>query len=381
MKYFPFVWSTLWRKKARTIFTLLSIIIAFLLFGMLQGVNAAFQHGVDNANVNRLIVSSRISLTEPLPLSQMQQIATVDGVAHVTYAVWFGAYYQEQKNFIFAVPTEIDSYMATVPEVKVAPDQVDALKRNRSGILIGVEAAKKYGWKIGDRVPLHSTIWTRKADGQSDWTFDVVGIYDFTGDPRQTDGAIFNYSYFDEARAFGRGTVGWWIVNVKDPNRSGEIAKAIDKQFENSADETKSQSEKEFGQSFLKQYGDINFIVHAILGAVFFTLLFLTGNTMMQSVRERIPELAVLKTLGFSDNTVLGLVFAESLMLCGLAAAIGLGIAQLLFPGLKDTIGVATLPGSVLLTGAGVALLLALVTGLPPALSASRLNIVDALRR
>lgn len=379
MKYFPFLWATLWRKKARTIFTLLSIVVAFLLFGMLQGVNAAFQQGVDNANVNRLIVTSRISLTEPLPISQKQQIESVPGVAGVAYASWFGAYYQEPKNFVFATPVDIDDYLKVVPEVKIAPEQVAALKQNRSGLIVGVDLLKKYGWKIGDRVPLHSTIWVNKYDGTSDWPFDIVGIYDFTTDRSQNNGAFFNYTLFDEARTFGAGTVGWWIVSIRDPNQSAQIAGAIDKLFENSQDETKSQSEKEFTQSFLKQFGDINFIVKAILGAVFFTLLFLTGNTMMQSVRERIPELAVLKTLGFTDAKVTALVLAESLLLCLIAAALGLLIADLIFPMLKDTIGVVRLPTNVLVTGALVAVLLALATGGLPALRAQRLVIVDAL--
>jgi putative ABC transport system permease protein len=373
------IWATLWRKKTRTIFTILSILIAFLLFGMLQGVNAAFQQSVNSANVNRLIVSSKISLTEPLPFAQMSQIENVSGVTHVAPETWFGGYYQEPKNFVFALPTDIDRYLAAVPEISVAPDQLDALKRTRTGMLVGTVAARKYGWKIGDRVPLHSTIWTRKDDGTSDWALDVVGFYATTGDPNQTDGVIFNYSYFDEARAFARGTVGWWSVSVKDPNQSASIATEIDKLFENSTDETKTQSEKEFTQGFLKQYGDINFIVKAILGAVFFTLLFLTGNTMMQSVRERIPELAVLKTLGFTDAKVTALVLAESILLCVMAAALGLLAARGLFPLLKSVVGEAGLPGSVIVSGAVVALLLALATGLPPAWRARRLVIVDAL--
>ena len=379
MKYFPLIWAALWRKKTRTIFTLLSIIIAFLLFGMLQGVNAAFKQGVDNANVNRLVVTSRISLTEALPIAQMQQIESVGGVATVAHATWFGAYYQDPKNFIFAVPVDIDRYLKAVPEIQAAPEAIDALRHTRDGILVGLVAAKKYGWKIGDRVPLHSTIWTRKADGQSDWNFEVVGFYDFNGDKNQTDAALFNFDYFDEARAFRRGTVGWWVVSLKDPNQSAELAGAIDKLFLNSADETKTQSEKEFAQSFLKQFGDINFIVKAILFAVFFTLLFLTGNTMMQSVRERIPELAVLKTLGYSDLGVLTLVLVESVLLCLVAAALGLGAAELLFPLLKSVVGEVRLPGSVLVAGTVVALVLAVATGLPPAWRAKRLNIVDAL--
>lgn len=379
MKYFPFLWATLWRKKTRTIFTLLSIVIAFLLFGMLQGVNAAFQQGISNANVNRLIVASRISLTEPLPISQKQQIEAVAGVTGVASSSWFGAYYQEQKNFVFAVPVDIGDYLKVVPEVRIAPAQVEALKRTRTGIIMGMALMKKYGWKIGDRVSLHSTIWVRKDDGSSDWPFDIVGTYYFDGDESQDAGAFFNYSYFDEARSFGAGTVGWWVVSVKDPNQSAQIGAAIDKLFANSPDETKSQSEKEFTQSFMKQFGDINFIVKAILGAVFFTLLFLTGNTMMQSVRERIPELAVLKTLGFSDAKVTALVLAESLLLCLIAAALGLACADLLFPMLKNTIGLVSLPPRVIVVGAGVAVLLALATGGLPALRARRLVIVDAL--
>jgi len=379
MKYFPLLWATLWRKKTRTIFTLLSIVVAFLLFGMLQGVNAAFQQGVSNANVNRLIVTSKISLTEPLPVSQQQQIAAVPGVAGVASALWFGAYYQDPRNFVFATPVQIDDYLHVIPEIKIAPEQVEALKHNRTGLIVGEELMQKYGWKIGQRISLHSTIWVNKYDGTSDWPFDIVGTYDFTGDRSQTLGALFNYTYIDEARTFGTGRIGWWVVSVDDPNHSAQIGAAIDKLFENSQDETKSQSEKEFTQSFLKQLGDINFIVKAILGAVFFTLLFLTGNTMMQSVRERIPELAVLKTLGFTDAQVTTLVLAESLLLCLIAAALGLLLADLIFPALKNTIGTVSLPREVLLTGAAVAVLLALATGGLPALRARRLVIVDAL--
>ncbi|MGH8444785.1 MAG: ABC transporter permease [Solimonas sp.] len=379
MKYFPLLWATLWRKKARTIFTLLSIVIAFLLFGMLQGVNAAFQQSVNSANVNRLITASRISLTEPLPISQKQLIEAVPGVVGAAYASWFGSYYQEERNFLFASPVDIDDYLKVVPEVKIDPAQVEELKRTRTGIIVGVDLLQKYGWKVGDRIPLHSTIWVKKDDGTSDWPFDIVGTYDFPTDRSQNNGALFNYTYFDEARTFGTGTIGWWIVSVRDPGQSAQIAGQIDKLFENSPDETKTQSEKEFTQSFLKQYGDINFIVKAILGAVFFTLLFLTGNTMMQAVRERIPELAVLKTLGFTDARVTALVLAESLLLCVIAAALGLLLASLLFPMLKSTLGVVKLPTSVLVSGAGIAILLALATGGLPALRAKRLVIVDAL--
>jgi putative ABC transport system permease protein len=343
---------------------------------MLQGVIGAFDRALENAAVDRLTVVSKVSFTEPRPYGYLSQVASIAGVAGVSHLSWFGTYYQDNKNIVFSFPTDPRSYFALYPEIKLPAAQLDALVRTRTGAVIGTELAKKYGWKVGDRVPLHSVIWT-KAGGSSDWEFDIVGVFD--GPSNFAQSFYFNYDYFEEARSFGKGTVGWLIVKVANPAQAPQVAAAIDTRFANSPDETKTQTEKEFTMSFIKQQGDINFIVRAILGAVFFTLLFLTGNTMMQAVRERIPELAVLKTLGFSDTAVLLLVLAESLLLCLVAAAIGLAIASAVFPALKDIIGVVRLPGQVLALGATIAVLLALVTGLPPAWRAKRLNIVDAL--
>ena len=379
MKYFPLLWAALWRKKARTIFTLLSITVAFLLFGMLQGVNAGFNQAVEKANVNRLITTSSIALTENLPYGDMAQIEALPGVARVAHATWFGPYYQDPKNFVFSFPVEPDRYFAIYPELVLPKEQLDAFIQTRTGAVIGAALARKYGWKIGDRVPLHSTIWT-KPDGTSDWSFDVVGIYESPSDRAQESAFFFNYKYFDEGRSFGKGQVGWYIVQVKDPTQSAQVAAAVDKLFANSPDETKTETEKEFQQAFLKQLGDINMIVTYILFAVFFALLFATGSTMMQSVRERVPELAVLKTLGFSDTAMLTLVLCESLLLCLLAAALGLIAAWALFPMLKDTLGVVKLPTPVIVEGVVVAALLAFVTGIFPAWRAKRLDIVEALR-
>lgn len=379
MKYFPLLWAALWRKKARTIFTLLSILVAFLLFGMLQGVNSAFNQAVEKANVNRLITTSSIALTENLPYADMAQIEALPGVANVAHASWFGPYYQDPKNFIFTFPVEPDRYFLVYPELILPKDQLEAFEHTRTGAVIGADLARKYGWKIGDRVPLHSTIWT-KPDGTSDWNFDVVGIYQVPSDRAQESAFFFNYKYFDEGRSFGKGTVGWYIIQVKDPTQSAQVAATVDKLFANSTDETKTETEKEFQQAFLKQIGDINMIVTYILFAVFFALLFATGSTMMQSVRERVPELAVLKTLGFSDTAMLTLVLCESTLLCLLAAALGLLTAWALFPGLKDVIGVVKLPAPVIVEGIVVALLLAFVTGIVPAWRAKRLDIVEALR-
>jgi putative ABC transport system permease protein len=378
MKYLPLIWSALKRKKTRTIFTLLSIVVAFLLFGMLQGVNSAFQATVDRANVNRLIVASAVSFTESLPYSYLGQIETVPGVEAVAHQTWFGAYFQDPKNFVFSFPIEPDRFVQVFNEYQIAPGQLDAFQRTRTGAIIGEGLAKKNGWKIGDRVPLHSTIWT-KADGTSDWTFDIVGIYRVPEDPNRANQFLFNYDYFNEGRNFGKGYIGWCIVKVKDPAQSASIAQAIDKHFANSSYETETKTEKEFQQTFLKQIGDINFIVTRILFAVFFALLFATGSSLMQSVRERVPELAVLKTVGFTDQAVLLLVFAESMLLCVLAAVMGLGLAAALFPSFKDVFGAVRVPPAVIAEGIALAALLAVCTGLPPAWRAKRLNIVDAL--
>jgi putative ABC transport system permease protein len=378
MKYIPLIWAGLWRKRARTIFTLLSILVAFLLFGLLQGVNSAFDRGIQGANVNRLYVENRVTFTEPLPYSYLSQIEAVPGVNGVAWASWFGTYYQDPKNFVFSFPVDAERYFDLYPEDRLPKDQLNALIHTRTGAVIGSELAKKYGWKIGDHVPLHSTIWT-KPDGTSDWTFDIVGIYDDPEDPARANQFFFNHTYFDEGRSFGKGTVGWYIVRIADPSKAAEITQTIDNLFANSSDETRTLTEKENAQSFLKQLGDINFMVTAIVGAVFFTLLFLTGNTMMQSIRERIPELAVLKTIGFSDSGVLLLVLGEALMLCLASAILGLAAATAIFPAMRDVAGVVSLPKVVIVIGLGAAVLLAFVTGLPPAWRARSLNIVDAL--
>lgn len=380
MKFIPLIWAMLWRKKVRTSLTLLSIMIAFLLFGMLQGVNSAFKQTIERSNVNRLVVTNRISITESLPYAYMQQIEALPGVERVSHESWFGPYYQDPKNFIAAFPVEPEREFPAHPEYLLPKDQLAALEHTRDGAVVGASLAKKYGWKIGDRIPLHSTIWVKASDGNSDWDFTLVGIYQDPADSSREDAMFFNYKYFDEARSFAKGLVGWYIVVVKDPSQSAQVAKAIDDHFANSPDETKAQTEKEFQQSFMKQIGDINLIVTYILFAVFFALLFAVGSTVMQAVREQVPELAVLKTLGFSDTRMLVLVLVQSLTLCIVAALLGLGIAELLFPALRNTLGVVKLPATVIAEGVLMSALLAVATGIVPAWRAKRLVIVEALR-
>ncbi len=383
MKYVPLVWATLWRKKTRTIFTLLSVVVAFLLFGMLETVDYAFANpsgGITGAD--KLITVNKYSITLLLPFADVQQIRSVPGVAAVTWITWFGAYYQESKNFVFALPIDTETYFdLRKDEFNVSDGAMNAFRSTRSGALANQALLDKFGWKVGDKVPLHSTIWTQK-DGSLDWTFDIVGSYtakDATLQSAQSTSLLFHYELFDEARSFGKGNVGWFEERVADPQQAAEVAKRIDALFANSSDETKTQPANEFTMTFIKQFGDVGFVLRAILGAVFFTLLFLTGNTMMQSVRERIPELAVLKTLGFSGGTVLGLVILESLLLCLAAAVVGLALSFAALPIIRMGLQGVELPPVALLPGLGVAVLLALIVGLPPAVRAMRLNIVDAL--
>jgi putative ABC transport system permease protein len=376
MKYFPLLWSGLWRKRTRTMFTLLSVVAAFLLYGLLQGVNAWLSNAITDARVNRLYTVSRISFIEPLPLSYTQRIETVPGVDKVAYFNWFGGYYQDPTNQVQSYVVDVRRTFDVMREWKVAPAAIEKMAHTRNGAIVGESTARKYNWKVGDHVPLKTPIWTKK-DGSSSYDFEIVGIYTSAS---QNNIFLINYDYFDEARSFGNGSIGWLAFSIRDPTKSAQIAAAVDRMFRNSPNETKTQNEKEFAQAQIKQIGDIGFMVNAIVGAVMFTLLFLTGNTMMQSVRERIPELAVLKTVGFTDGMVTTLVLAESILLCVIAAFIGLGIAALLFPGLRAVVpGTVVLPMSVLGTGALAAILLALISGLPPAWRANRLAVVDAL--
>jgi putative ABC transport system permease protein len=378
MKYAGLVWAGLWRKKARTILTMLSIIVAFLLFGLLQGVNHGFNEVVENLNVNRLYTSAKTNMVDGLPISYLGRIKAVPDVEHVSHWTYFGGYYREAKNAIPAFATDPEPLFAIYKEIKIKPEYLDAMKRTRTGALVSEQLAKQYGWKVGDRIPLGTSIWTTK-EGSSTWYFDIVGTFDVSAYGVGFPSFYINYDYYDEAKAFGNGVVHYYLVSIADPRQATSVAKTIDTQFENSMNETRTQTESALAQANLKQIGDINFIVNAIVGAVLFTLLFLTANTMMQSVRARIPELAVLKTLGFSDGKVLGLVLAEAFILCILAALLGLLLAAMAFPSLRALVGDLPLPGSVIRLGVGIAALLALVSGLPPAVRAQRLNIVDAL--
>jgi putative ABC transport system permease protein len=378
MKFFPLVWSSLWRKKARTTFTLLSIVIAFLLFGLLQGVNAWLNAFSMGSSTNRLYVVSRVSQVQPLPSAYLHQIEAVPGIRRATYIAGISGYYQEKSNNLLALATDVKAFFDLYPDWRIAPEQLVAIERTRAGAIVAAPLMRAFGWKIGDRLPLRTSVF--KTDGSADWDFEIVGTYDVPSAPAEANRILVNYAYFDEARRMERGTAWAFVVAADDASRSAQICAAVDALFLNSANETVTQDEKAYVQEQLRQLGDVSLMANAIVAAVLFTLLFLTGNTMMQSVRERTPELAILKTVGFSDRSVTALVLIESLLLCVLAASLGLAAAAAVFPvAAAMGIGGAVLPLKVVAIGLGIAVMLALVSGLPPAWRAQRLVIVDAL--
>src|SRR3954468_19519755 len=341
MKYFKLIWAGLWRKKTRTIFTMLSIVVAFLLFGLLQGINQGFKLAVQDLNIDRLYVQA--TATDGMPISYMNRIKNVPGVVEVAHWNYFGGYYQTASNAIPAFATDVSELFKVYHEIEVKPEYMEAMQRTRTGALVSQQLAQKYNWKIGDRIPLGTSIWTTKG-GSSTWYFDLVGTFDASKFGGGFPSFYLNYAYFDEAAAFGNGVVHIAIVRIADPHQAARVSIAIDKLFENSSVETRTQTESAMMQSQLKQLGDINFIANAIVGAVLFTLLFLTANTMMQSVRERTSELAVLKTLGFSDTKVLTLILIEALLLCLFAAGVGLFLASAAFPAMKMFFGDFKMP-------------------------------------
>lgn len=383
MKFLTLVWSNLKRKKLRTALTLLSIFVAFLLFGLLCAVKEAFTAGVTVAGADRLVVRHKVSLIMTLPVTYKARMERIPGVAAATHFTWFNGIYQnEPKNFFGSFPIEPEAFLAMYPEYLLPEEQKQAWLKTRTGAIVGRALVDRFKWKIGDRVPLMSPIWPRKGDVA--WEFDIVGIYEGAKKGTDTSGFYFRYDYFDEARAIGEGLVGWYGAQVKEPDRAAEIAKAIDEEFANSPHETKAEPEGAFMQGFAQQIGDIGTILIAILSAVFFTILLVAGNTMSQAVRERTGEIGVLKAMGFTNERVLALVLAESCLIAAVGGLAGLGAAWLVTLGgspVPAMLPVFYLPPQQLVLGAAMVFGLGLLAGILPALQAMRLQIAVALRR
>ena len=379
-----FIRKNLGRKKLRTLFSGLSIVVAFLLFGLLGAVKNAFNLGVDLAAADRLISIHKVSLIQLLPISYLNRIAQIDGVEAVTHQTWFGGYHQDPKQQIPSFPTQPERLLQLYDEWIIDDTQQQNWLQNRTGALVGKTLADSKGWNVGDRIPIGSTIWPQ-SDGNRSWEFTIEAIFQDGGSGANEQAIYFHYDYFDEARQFGKGLVGWYIIRVSDPALSPQVATAVDAMTANSPAETKTTDEKAWVSGFAKQFGNIGLMITVIMGIVFFTMLLVSGNTMSQSVRERTSELAVLKTIGFSDQRILRMVLGESLLLSVVAGLIGLGLAAVMVVGVKQAMA-SFLPGiaftnATLITGVVLAILFGLITGALPAIRAMRLNVVTALAR
>ncbi len=380
MKFLPFIFRNLFRKKTRTVLTVGSIAVALFLFGLLVAIETALNAGVDVAGADRLIVRNKTSLIMPLPLAYQERLRQIDHVTEATFATWFGGIYQEPKNFFpqFAIDTE--TYRSLFPEFVIPDEQWQDFLADQEGAVVGKLTADRFGWKINDRIPLQGTIWT------GTWEFNIRAIYEGSRGGDDESQFWFHWKYLEERRqtSFGGGTVGWYTVQIDDPDNAVAVSKAIDDRFANSAWETSTETEAAFAAGFAKQIGNIRMLIMSIGSVVLFTLLLVTGNTMAMAVRERVPELGVLKTLGFGDKTVLFMVLSESLLIAAVGGALGLGLAKLFTLGGDPTGGMLPLfhlsPMDMVL-GSAIALTVGLVAGSIPALTAMNLRIVDALRR
>jgi putative ABC transport system permease protein len=383
-RWLPLVWANLRRRKLRLVFTFISIMLAFLMFGMFDALRTSLSQAINLAGADRLMLQSKVNITVSSPRSHYEKVKAVPGVKAVAPFNWFGGVYKDSKQQIQVQATEPEEFMKVYPEVHLKPEELAAWKNDRQAMIIGQGLADQYGWKVGQRLPLRSDIW-RKTDGSDTWEFNIVGIYTVEGSGFDKRSALFQYSYFNESLQFQKDMVGWMVIKVANPDDSEKVANRIDAMFANSSNETKTATERVFMKQFLDQVGNIGMILVSVTAAVFFTMLLVTANTMAQSVRERTNEIGVLKTLGFNGQSILGLVLLESMFLTFSGGLAGLGLAwvfaSLMGEAIKDYFPVFEIGASTLLVGFTLMLVFGLITGMWPALAAMRLKIVDALRR
>jgi putative ABC transport system permease protein len=379
MKYLFLIWSGIWRKRMRAVLILLQVTVAFTLFGVLQGLDSGIKQAIAKSHADRMYVLSRVSRGDSLPVALLSQIQRVPGVVTVSYESGLGGIYQNPDQQIAANAVDAATFARIFREIVIPPDQLQALANARTGAIVGDQLARRYGWRIGQRIPIQSPLLQR--DGSATWSFDIVGVFTQPDDPDQANYLLVNYAYLNEAREANRDTVSAFVVQIDDPKRSATIGHDIDALFSNSPNETRTQSESDLASSQVQRIGDIDFLAHAVTAAAFFALLFATGALMMQTIRERTSELAVLKTVGFADRRVMALILAEALVSCLLGAVIGLSIAALLLPRARQFIGVGHLPGVVVATGLACAIILAFISGAIPAWRALTLQVATAISR
>lgn len=385
MNDFDLVRKNLFRRKLRAALMIVSILIAFMIFGVLAGFYRAFTAGEDRAAADRLITVNKINFTQPMPIAYFNRVHSVDGVRQVTFANWFGGYYQDPKNFLMTLAVEPATYFDVYrSELDIPPEQLQAFIRDRSSAVIGESLARKWGWKVGDRVPVSSNIFTQRSGGHT-WDFTIAGVVKGKTEQVDTNFFLLQYAYFDETRSFGKDTIGWLILQTNSPENNDRVAKTIDAMFANSIAETSTDTEKAFGKAFAAQFGNIALIVFLVVGAAFVTILMIVGNTMALSIRERTREIGVLKTLGFSGARILRMVLGESVLLALLGGLPGLAIAALITLALRNSLAniapAFAVSPDIALEGFALMVALGLITGMIPALNAMRLKISTALGR
>ncbi len=385
MSWLGFLWANLTRRKLRLTVTLLSIVLAFLMFGVLDALRTSIGKAVNLTGADRLITISKVSIIDSFPVSHYEKVRAVQGVADVVHLNWFGGVYKDGKAQIPVFPINVDEFFKVYPEVKITPEEFAKWKSDRQGMVIGQVLADTYQWKVGDRVPIKSSIF-RRANGGDSWDFNIVAIYKVENSAGwDNQSAMFHYDYYNESLQFGRDQIGWMTVKVSNPDESEAVAKRIDAVFANSSDETKTATEKAFTKQFMSQLGNIGKILISVVTAVFFVMLLVTANTMAQSVRERTNEIGVLKTLGFSSGSVLRLIVGEALFLTVLGGLIGFALSWLAVTGLagfmKKYFPVFEVSSETMIIGVVLMVLLGIIAGMWPAVSAMRLKITDALRR
>ncbi len=387
MSDFYLVLKNIGRNKLRLLLNTFAIIIAFLLFGVLGSINNAFNAGVELSADDRLVVINKINFTQPMPFSYVEKVRSVEGVRQITHANWFGAYVEGSKNFFAGFAVDPATYLDVYADWFALPDaERQAWQNNRQGMIVGEKLAQSFGWKVGDRVPISSNIFS-KADGSHVWDMEVVGIVAPRSSQADTNFLLFHYKYFIETQTFGSDWIGWIVITTDDPSLNDKVAAAIDGQFANSFYETETSSEAQFNKAFIEQIGSIGMIITSVVAAAFFTLLLIVGNSMALAIRERTKEIGVFKTLGFSARHVFRLVLWESLLLAAVGGLLGLLLAQFAIDGLSQVPAIKNMMPNLVLTAnifiqaVLYILALGLVTGIIPAYRAMQLNIVDALSR
>lgn len=385
MNYRVLVRKNLFRHKLRASLMIVCILTAFAIFGVLASIERSFNAGQDVAAADRLVVVNKINFTQPLPIAYFERARATEGVQQVTHLNWFGGYYQDPKNFLIVMAVDPVTYMDVYGnEVDISSEARQTFIRERTGALVGEAMAKKWGWRVGDHVPISSNIFTQKSGSRS-WDFTIVGIFGGKRPEVDTNFMVFQYDYFDETRSFGKDQIGWMVLRTTSPALNDRVVKSIDQMFANSSYETATDTEKAFNKAFVAQFGNIALIVVLVVGAAFVTILMIVGNTLMMSVRERTREIGVLKAIGFTGGRIVRLVLGESIILALAGGLSGLGLAALFIIAVRDSVrGLLpqiTVSSDIALAGLALMLVFGVVTGLIPALNAMRLRVAAALGR